>query len=108
MLQVETTEAFDAWHLALDKLTRARIAARLVKLSAGLRGDCKSVGGGVTELREDFGPGWRMYYVQREGVLIVMLGGGDKSTQQDDITAAQALAFTLMTTDDEDQDDQDR
>ena len=57
MLQVETTEAFDAWHLALDKLTRARIAARLVKLSAGLWGDCKSVGGGVTELREDFGPG---------------------------------------------------
>ncbi len=59
-------------------------------------------------MREFFCPGWRMYYVQREGVLIVMLGCGDKSTQQDDITAAQALASALMITDDEDEYDQDR
>lgn len=92
MLQVETTEAFDAWHLALDKLTRARIAARLVKLSAGLWGDCKSVGGGVTELREDFGPGWRIYVTRRGGVLVVVLAGGSKRAQQRDIERAIALA----------------
>ena len=92
MLQVETTEAFDAWHLALDKLTRARIAARLVKLSAGLWGDCKSVGGGVTELREDFGPGCRIYVTRRGGVLVVVLAGGSKRAQQRDIERAIALA----------------
>ena len=92
MLQVETTEAFDAWHLALDKLTRARIAARLVKLSAGLWGDCKSVGGGVTELREDFGPGWRIYVTRRGDVLVVVLAGGSKRAQQRDIERAIALA----------------
>jgi len=92
MLQVETTEAFDAWHLALDKLTRARIAARLVKLSAGLWGDCKSVGGGVTELREDFGPGWRIYVTRRGEVLVVVLAGGSKRAQQRDIERAIALA----------------
>ena len=55
----------------------------------------KPVGGGVFEMREFFGPGWRMYYVQRGTVLIVMLGGGDKATQQRDIETAQALAETL-------------
>jgi len=55
----------------------------------------KPVGQGVMEMREFFGPGWRMYYVRRGDVLIVMLGGGDKSTQQSDIAAAQALAQTL-------------
>jgi len=56
----------------------------------------KSVGAGVSEMREHFGPGWRMYYVQRGDVLIVMLGGGDKSTQQADIKRAIALANTLQ------------
>jgi len=69
--------------------------ARLRKVSLGNLGDVKSVGDGVYELREFFGPGWRMYYVQRGSVVIVMLGGGDKSTQQADIAAAQALAATL-------------
>jgi putative addiction module killer protein len=53
------------------------------------------VGGGVFEMREFFGPGWRMYYVQRGSVVIVMLGGGDKSSQPNDIAAAQALAETI-------------
>ena len=53
------------------------------------------MGDGVHELREDFGPGWRMYYVQHGDVLVVMLGGGDKSTQQADIQAAIALSKTL-------------
>jgi putative addiction module killer protein len=58
-------------------------------------GDIKPVGEGVFEMREFFGPGWRMYYVQRGGVLIIMLGGGDKSSQSRDITAAQNLAARL-------------
>lgn len=53
------------------------------------------MGGGVFEMREFFGPGWRMYYVQRDGVLIIMLGGGDKTTQQADIACAVALAKTI-------------
>ena len=79
-MQVETTEAFDAW---LDKAMR------------GLLGDVQPVGEGVFEMREFFGAGWRMYYIQRGPILIVMLGGGDKSTQQADIAAAIALSKTL-------------
>jgi len=76
-------------------VTRIRLAKRLDKVQRGLFGDSKPVGDGVHELREDFGPGWRMYYVQRGDVLVVMLGGGDKATQQVDIAAAIALSKTL-------------
>lgn len=68
---------------------------RLKKVELGLLGDVKPVGEGVFEMREDFGPGWRMYYVQRGAVIVVMLGGGDKSTQDKDIDAAKALSRTL-------------
>lgn len=68
---------------------------RLKKVELGLLGDVKPVGEGVFEMREDFGPGWRMYYVQRGAVIVVMLGGGDKSTQDKDIVAAKALSKTL-------------
>ena len=61
----------------------------------GNLGDTKFVGEGVFEMREHFGCGWRMYYVQRGDVLLVMLGGGDKSTQASDIAKAQKLASTL-------------
>jgi putative addiction module killer protein len=61
----------------------------------GNLGDVESVGEGVYEMREHFGPGWRMYYVQKGGVLIVMIGGGDKSTQQTDINRAIELAKSL-------------
>ena len=76
-------------------MTRARLIRRLEKAEAGNLGDVKSVGEGVFEMREFFGPGWRMYYLQRGDVLIVMLGGGDKSSQGSDIAAAQVLAATL-------------
>ena len=78
-----------------DAVTRVRLNKRLEKAQRGLLGDTKLGGDGVFELREDFGPGWRMYYVQRGGVFIVMLGGGDKASQQADIEAAIALAKTL-------------
>lgn len=83
MYSIKRTEEFNAWMLGLkDGLTRRRLLARLRKASVGILGDVKSVGEGVYEMREFFGPGWRMYYVQRGSVLIVMLGGGSKSTQQ--------------------------
>ena len=75
-----------------DRPTRIRLRRRLGKAMRGNLGDVKAVGDGVWEMREFFGPGWRMYYVQRGNVLIVMLGGGDKSSQDEDIAAAKVLA----------------
>lgn len=87
---------FDVWLSGIkDGMTRRRLGRRLEKAQRGSLGDVKPVGEGVWEMREFFGPGWRMYYVQRGAVLIVMLGGGDKSTQVADIAKATALASTL-------------
>ena len=78
-----------------DGATRIRLARRLDKAQRGNLGDVKPVGDGVFEMREFFGPGWRLYYTARGGTLIVMLGGGAKRTQGADIAAAKALAETL-------------
>ena len=78
-----------------DGMTHRRLARRLEKAQKGNLGDVKPVGDGVFEMREHFGPGWRMYYVQHGAVLIVMLGGGDKATQTADIAKAIRLAATL-------------
>lgn len=78
-----------------DRPTRIRLLRRLEKAQRGLLGDVNPVGEGVCEMREFFGPGWRMYYIQRGEMLIVMLGGGDKSTQAKDIVAAKALAVMI-------------
>lgn len=96
MFTIRRTPQFDAWFNGLrDGMAQRRLVARLRKASLGNLGDVKSVGDGVFEMREFFGPGWRMYCVQRGAVVIVMLGGGDKSSQQADIAAAKALAATL-------------
>ncbi len=96
MIEVKTTPEFDEWMRGLrDGLTRRRLAARLRKASFGLLGDVQPVGSGVMEMREHFGPDWRMYYVQHASVMIVMLGGGDKSSQPGDISKAQTLAQLL-------------
>ncbi|MEX8499205.1 type II toxin-antitoxin system RelE/ParE family toxin [Leptothrix ochracea] len=96
MYTIQRTEQFADWLDGLkDRVTRARLVRRLEKAQHGNLGDVKPVGDGVFEMREFFGPGWRMYYVQRGTVLIVMLGGGDKSTQQADIVTAQVLAATI-------------
>lgn len=93
MYTVLETDVFQRWVDNLsDMPTRIRLRRRLGKAMRGHLGDVKQVGNGVWEMREFFGPGWRMYYVQRGAVLIVMLGGGDKSSQTRDIAAAQALA----------------
>ncbi len=87
---------FDLWFESIrDGLTRIRLAKRLDKAQRGLLGDVESVGEGVFEMREFFGPGWRLYYAERKGALIVMLGGGDKSSQIEDIANAIALSKTL-------------
>jgi putative addiction module killer protein len=96
MFTVRRTKEFDTWFLGLrDGLTRARLAARLRKAQLGNLGDVKSLESGVYEMREDFGPGWRMYYIKRGRLLIVMLGGGDKSTQSKDIAKAVRLAAQI-------------
>ena len=97
MFTIKRTPAFDSWFAGLkDSMTRKRLGLRLRKLELGNLGDVAPVGEGVSELREFFGPGWRMYYLQRGDVLVVMLGGGDKSTQKADIAAAIALSKTLQ------------
>jgi putative addiction module killer protein len=96
MYTVKRTPEFDAWFDGLkDSLTRKRLALRLRKAELGNLGDVRSVGEGVFEMREFFGPGWRMYFAHRGDVLVVMLGGGDKSTQQADVAAAKALARAI-------------
>lgn len=96
MLSIKRTDGFSLWLDSLkDGLTKQRLNGRLRKALLGNLGDVKPIGNGVFEMREHFGPGWRMYYVQRGSVLIVMLGGGDKSTQATDIAKAIDLAATL-------------
>ena len=96
MFTIKRTDEFAAWLAGIkDGLTRRRLAVRLRKASLGNLGDVKPVGEGVFEMREHFGPGWRMYYVQKGTNLIVMLGGGDKTSQAADIVAAKALAILL-------------
>jgi putative addiction module killer protein len=97
MYTIKPLPEFDEWLNGLkDKATRVRLLKRLVRVAAGNLGDVKSVGDAVFEMREFFGSGWRMYYVQRGKVLIIMLGGGDKATQQADIEASKKLAVQLF------------
>ncbi len=96
MFDVRQTPEFEAWLDGLaDHMAAAQIAARIVRLRNGLMGDVKPVGGGVSELRVDHGPGYRVYFVQRGAVLIVLLCGGDKRTQERDIARAKAMAAQL-------------
>ena len=96
MYTIKPLPEFSKWLFALkDGMTHRRLARRLEKAQGGNLGDVKPVGEGVFEMREHFGAGWRMYFIQRGEVLIVMLGGGDKSMQTADIAKAIKLAATL-------------
>ena len=96
MFEIVQLPEFDDWIDGLkDNITRIRLSRRLEKARRGHLGDVKFVGDGVWEMREFFGSGFRMYYIQQGELLIVMLGGGDKSTQQRDIDRAIALSKTL-------------
>ena len=93
MVEVIRSATFDRWLMGLrDRRAVARIAARLDRLAGGNSGDAQPVGEGVSELRIHYGPGYRVYFLQRGPVLIVLLCGGDKSSQERDITQAKALA----------------
>lgn len=78
-----------------DGLTQKHLLTRLKKAQLGNLGDVKPVGHGVHEMREDFGPGWRMYFTRRGQTVIVLLGGGDKSTQTSDIAKAVKMATRM-------------
>ncbi len=96
MIQIQQTETYAKWFAGLrDRVARARIDLRIRRLSLGNAGDTKPVGEGVSELRVDHGPGYRIYFIQRGEVVIVLLAGGDKSTQDKDIRNAKALANDL-------------
>ncbi|WP_082988432.1 type II toxin-antitoxin system RelE/ParE family toxin [Bordetella bronchialis] len=93
---VKLLPGFSDWLKGLkDPVTRQRLVKRLDKARLGNLGEVKPVGNGVSEMREDFGPGWRMYYVQRGNTVVVMLAGGNKRSQQADIRRAIALAESL-------------
>ena len=93
MIEVRTTAIFDAWLTSLrDLRARARIQARVDRLAVGNPGDTRTVGEGVIELRIDYGPGYRVYFVQRGGALVLLLCGGDKRTQVADIGRARKMA----------------
>jgi putative addiction module killer protein len=96
MFTIKRLPEFDDWLIGLKEgLTRKRLQVRLRKAQLGNLGDIKSVGDGVFEMREFFGPGWRMYYILHGDVLVIMLGGGDKSSQERDIEIAKKLVVTL-------------
>ena len=96
MYTIKTLPEFDDWLGGIkDRMTRLRLSRRLDRAANGNLGDIKPVGDGIYEMREFFGPGWRMYYVQRGDVLIVMLGGGNKSSQQADIANAKQRSALL-------------
>lgn len=93
MFLVQLTQTFKAWLDGLrDLRARVSVARRIERIAAGNLGDVKSVGDGVFELRVDVGPGYRVYFVQRDGRLVVVLAGGDKSSQARDIQRAKQLA----------------
>ena len=96
MIEIRQTDVYAAWFNKLrDPQARARILARIRRLSLGNPGDVKPVGEGVSEIRIDYGPGYRVYFVQRGPVLAILLAGGDKRTQGRDIKTALELARAL-------------
>lgn len=95
-MQIVILPTFRKWLSGLrDRQARGRIQVRLDHMEEGRFGDHKSIGDGVSELRFDFGPGYRVYYTQRGNVVVILLCGGDKSTQQSDIRKAKKLAADL-------------
>jgi putative addiction module killer protein len=96
MIELLQTPEFARWIDDLrDVRARARIQIRIRRLADGNPGDVKPIGAGVSELRVDIGPGYRVYYLQRKGVFILLLCGGDKSAQQNDIARALRMAREL-------------
>lgn len=96
MIEIRKTEEYAHWYGGLrDRQARVRIDIRIRRLSLGNPGDVKPVGEGVSELRIDYGPGYRVYFLHRGTQLVVLLAGGDKGTQDRDIKVALDLARNI-------------
>lgn len=96
MIEIRKTENYVKWIDNLrDHQARARVLARIERLALGNPGDVKPVGEGVSELRIDFGPGYRVYFMKRGREIVILLAGGDKATQPTDIRTALRLARNL-------------
>ena len=96
MIEIRKTELFAQWLDGLSDLqARARVQVRIERLAQGNAGDVQPVGGGVSELRINYGPGYRVYFKQRGREVVVLLAGGDKRTQARDIRTALRLARNL-------------
>jgi putative addiction module killer protein len=96
MIELRKTETFAQWLDDLrDLRARARVQVRIERLAAGNAGDVKAVGEGVSELRIDYGPGYRVYFTRRGRAMVILLAGGTKRTQAADIRTAQRLADSL-------------
>ena len=96
MIEIRQTDVYAQWIEKLrDRQAKARIAIRIRRLSLGNLGDVRPVGGGVSELRIDYGPGYRVYFLRQGAALVILLAGGDKSSQADDIAKARNLARIL-------------
>ena len=96
MIEIRQTPTYAAWFSSLrDRVAKARIDIRIRRLSLGNPGDVRPVGEGVSELRIDHGPGYRVYFVPHGTLLVVLLAGGDKSSQTRDISTAKKLASEL-------------
>jgi putative addiction module killer protein len=96
VFRIQKTPTFNRWFARLrDRLAQRRIQGRIDRMEDGNLGDWKPVGGGVSEARLDFGPGYRLYFIRRGSTIIVLLCGGDKSTQRRDIAQAIALAAEI-------------
>jgi putative addiction module killer protein len=96
MIEVRQTEVFARWLTGLrDERAHMRINARIRRLSVGNPGDVKPIGEGVSEMRIDYGPGYRVYFTQRSSTLVILLAGGAKDTQHRDIAVAIELARNL-------------
>jgi putative addiction module killer protein len=96
MYSIRRTDVFAQWLLRLrDRAGAARIEIRVKRLEMGNPGVCRPLQHGVREMKIDFGPGYRVYFVERASVQVILLCGGDKSSQQDDIAQAYALVQQL-------------
>jgi putative addiction module killer protein len=96
MLEVRQTDAYSEWFGNLrDRNAKVRIDIRIRRLSLGNPGDVRPVGEGISELRINYGPGYRIYFVKQGDICVILLAGGDKSTQEQDIRRAKVLARDL-------------
>lgn len=96
MIEVRKTAVFAAWLDDLrDVKAQSRIVARIARMESGIPGDVRSVGEGVVEMRIDYGPGYRVYFVRQGALIVILLCGGDKSTQAADIARAKRMAKEL-------------